>query len=287
MANPTDTKTNKKRKTRYRTIWISDTHLGSYGAGAAAVLDFLQHTESEMLYLVGDIIDGWQLQKRWYWPQQHNTVIHQILQKAKKGTQVYYIPGNHDEMMRQFIGLRFGDITIHEDMIHTTATGKKLWVVHGDLFDNVIQHWRWLAYIGDRFYVILLASNRLINAISRFFHLPYWSFSQYLKHKVKSAVSYISAFENALETEAKRRGAVGVVCGHIHKPLLKTSEAGFIYANDGDWVESLTALVEHHDGRLEIIAWKENMADKQKSAGSEGKVRKVGRRLRLIRKRAA
>ena len=258
----TDKLPSKKRKGKYRAIFISDTHLGSHGAQAAALLRFLGSTESEMLYLVGDIIDGWQLQKRWYWPPKHNTVIQRILRKAK-GTQVYYIPGNHDEMMRQFIGLSFGDIMIREDMMHTTADGRHLWVVHGDLFDNVIQHWRWLAYIGDQFYVILLASNRYVNAIRRLFNLPYWSFSQYLKHKVKSAMSYMSAFETALETDAKRRKATGVVCGHIHKPVLRVSAAGFIYANTGDWVESLTALVEHYDGRLEIIGWKEKEAVRQ------------------------
>ena len=273
-----------KGKQKYRTIWISDTHLGSYGVRADALLDFLQCTQSDMLYLVGDIIDGWQLRKRWYWPPQHNTVIQRILRIATRGTRVYYIPGNHDDMMRQFIGLSFGDITIHADRIHTTADGKKLWVVHGDLFDNVIQHWPWLAYIGGQFYVMLLVSNRFINAIQRFFNLPYWSFSQYLKHKVKSAVSHLSAFENALETEAKRQNATGVVCGHIHKPRLNVKH-GFIYANDGDWVESMTALVEHFDGRLEIIAWKQVWAAKQ--AQKRADRRAARRRGRLAKKQAA
>lgn len=284
MITALDTKAARRGKQHYRTIWISDTHLGSYGVRADALLDFLQATESETLYLVGDIIDGWRLRKRWYWPQQHNTVIQRILGKAKRGTRVYYIPGNHDDMMRQFIGLSFGDITIYEDMVHITADGKKLWVVHGDLFDNVIQHWPWLAYIGDQFYVVLRAVNRYVNAIQRLLNLPYWSFSQYLKHKVKSAVSYISAFENALETEARRHGAIGVVCGHIHKPHLKTNANGFIYANDGDWVESMTALVEHFNGRLEIVKWKDPRATRAERRAEKQRARLA---KKLAKKKAA
>ena len=239
---------------KFRTIWISDTHLGTKGAKAEELLHFLKYTQSERLYLVGDIVDGWQLKNGWYWPQTHNDVIQKLLRKARHGTKVYYIPGNHDEAARQFLGLSFGGVKIRDSHIHKTADGKRLWVVHGDLFDNVIQHARWVAYIGDYAYVFLLFVNRWLNAIRRWFNLPYWSFSQYLKLKVKVAVSFISAFETAMTTETKRRKCHGVVCGHIHKAEMREVD-GILYLNDGDWVESMTALVEHHDGRLEILNW--------------------------------
>ena len=236
----------------YRAIWISDTHLGTPGAKVDELLHFLNNTRSESLYLVGDIIDGWQLKKRFFWPQKHNDVVQKILRKARNGTKVIYIPGNHDEVAREYVDYSFGEIEIHMDYIHHTPNGEKLWVVHGDLFDNVIQHARWLAYMGDRAYVMLLRVNRLFNRIRQFLNLPYWSFSQYLKQKVKSAVSFISAFETAMVTEAKRRNCVGVICGHIHKPEIREID-GIRYYNDGDWVESITALVEHFDGSFEIL----------------------------------
>ena len=238
----------------YRTIWISDTHLGTPGAQVKALLHFLKYTHSETLYLVGDIVDGWQLKKRFYWPQEHNDVVQKLLRKARNGTRVIYIPGNHDEAARHYLGVNFGDIAIKQDDIHETADGKRLWVVHGDLFDNVIQHARWLAYLGDRAYTLLLRLNRLLNGIRNLLNMPYWSLSQYLKHRVKSAISFISAFETAMLTETRRRRCDGVVCGHIHKPEMREVD-GVLYANDGDWVESLSALVEHHDGRLELLDW--------------------------------
>lgn len=238
----------------YRTIWISDTHLGTQGSRAEELLHFLKNTRSETLYLVGDIVDGWQLKKRFFWPQEHNDVIQKLLRKARHGTRVIYIPGNHDEAARHYLGFNFGEIAIKEDVIHETANGKRLWVVHGDLFDGVIQHARWLAYVGDRAYTLLLKLNRVVNRIRILLNMPYWSLSQYLKHRVKSAVSFISAFEKAMLTETRRRGCDGVVCGHIHKPEMREVD-GLIYANDGDWVESLSALVEHYDGTLELIDW--------------------------------
>lgn len=238
----------------YRTIWISDIHLGSKGSQSEHLLEFLKYNDSEYLYLVGDIIDGWRLTKKWYWPQSHNDVIQKILRKARKGTKVFYIPGNHDEGSRSFIGLTFGDIKIRNQAFHLTAKEKKLWVVHGDMFDHVIQHARWLAYIGDSAYTFLLCINKWFNDLRRFFNLPYWSLSQYLKLKVKKAVSFINAFETLMVKEAHRRECDGVVCGHIHKSELKEIN-NLIYANDGDWVESLTALVEHKDGELEIVNW--------------------------------
>ena len=255
----------------FRTIWISDTHLGTSGARATELLHFLKYTRSDTLYLVGDIIDGWQLRKKWYWPQPHNDVIQKILRKARHGTKVVYIPGNHDEAAREFIGLTFGEIEILEDAVHINPKGERFWVVHGDLFDNVIQHARWLAYLGDTAYVLLLKINHWLNTVRRLFNMPYWSFSQYLKHKVKHAVSFISAFETAMVREARRRDCAGVICGHIHKPEIRPVD-DVLYCNTGDWVESISALVEHKDGRLELLHWSEMM---QVSIASRDKVSKM------------
>ena len=243
-----------KNELNFRTIWISDVHLGTPGCQANYLLDFLKTHESETLYLVGDILDGWHLKKGWYWPQTHNDVVQKILRKGRKGTRVVFIPGNHDESVRQFIGLSFGEIEVHEDAIHTLANGKRLWVTHGDLFDGVMQHARWLAYVGDSAYTVILKLNRWFNAIRVRMGLPYWSLSQYLKHQVKNAVNFISAFEHVMTEEARRRDCDGVVCGHIHKAEIREIN-GTLYANDGDWVESLTALVEDFDGNLKIIHW--------------------------------
>jgi len=242
----------------YRAIWISDIHLGTPGAQAEFLLHFLKHTRSEYLYLVGDIVDGWQLKRRWHWPQAHNDVVQKILRKARHGTKVYFIPGNHDEAAREYVGMKFGEIWIKRDHVHETKLGLKLWVVHGDLFDHVIQHARWLAYVGDHAYGVLLKLNRLLNKIRNWLNLPYWSLSQYLKLRVKSAVSFISAFEHVMVTETRRRNCDGIVCGHIHKPELRYID-DILYANDGDWVESISALVEHTDGKLELVDWHKNL----------------------------
>ena len=239
---------------RFRAIWISDTHLGTTGCQAARLLEFLRRTESDYLYLVGDIIDGWQLRRRWYWHQSHNDVVQKILRKARKGTEVIYIPGNHDEAAGHFLDLAFGGITIRREEIHRTALGLRLLVIHGDLFDGVVQHAKWLAYLGDRLYTLTLRLNHHFNALRARLGLPYWSLAQFLKHKVKNAVSYISAFEEALAAEARSRGFDGVVCGHIHKAEIREID-GILYCNDGDWVESLTALVETTAGELKIVHW--------------------------------
>ncbi len=237
---------------RFRTVWISDIHLGTPGCRAEALLDFLKHTECETLFLVGDIIDGWQLRRSWFWPQAHNDVVQKLLRKARKGTRVIFVPGNHDEFARRYVGHEFGGIEVAEDWVHVTADGRRLWVTHGDLFDGVVQCARWLAHVGDRLYGITLRLNRHLNSLRARMGLPYWSLSGYLKQKVKRAVSYVGEFEAAVAREARRRGVHGVVCGHIHHAELREID-GILYANDGDWVESLTALVEHVDGRLEII----------------------------------
>ena len=235
-----------------RTVWISDLHLGTPGCQAAALLDFLREVECETLYLVGDIIDGWQLRRSWYWPQSHNDVVQKLLRKARKGTRVVFVPGNHDEFARRYVELNFGGVEVVEDCMHVTADGRRLWITHGDLFDGVVQCARWLAIVGDIAYEFTLKVNRWFNRARARIGLPYWSLSKYLKAKVKRAVSYVGDFESAVAHEARRRGADGVVCGHIHHAEMREID-GVLYCNDGDWVESLTALVEHPDGRLEII----------------------------------
>jgi len=249
-------------KLRFRSIWISDLHLGSPACQADRLLDFLRHTDSERLYLVGDIIDGWQLRRRWFWPQAHNDVVQKILRKARKGTNVVYIPGNHDSFGRHFLEHSFGGIELRDEAVHVTADGRRLLVVHGDLFDGVIQYAKWLAFVGDRLYLITLELNRWFNALRARLGFRYWSLSQFLKHKVKNAVNYISDFEIAVAQEARRRGVDGVVCGHIHKAEMRTI-GGVLYCNDGDWVESLTALVEDSRGQLSLLHWKqiEDLAD--------------------------
>jgi UDP-2,3-diacylglucosamine pyrophosphatase LpxH len=239
---------------RVRTVWISDVHLGTPGCRADALLQFLKHVDCEQLYLVGDIIDGWQLRRSWYWPQAHNDVVQKLLRKARKGTRVVFVPGNHDEFARRYVEHSFGGVEVVDDCVHTTADGRRLWITHGDLFDGVVQCARWLAYVGDNLYGFALKLNRWFNSARARLGLPYWSLSKYLKLKVKRAVSYVSDFEMAVAREARRRGVDGVVCGHIHHAEMRTID-GVLYCNDGDWVESLTALVEHADGTLELVDW--------------------------------
>jgi UDP-2,3-diacylglucosamine pyrophosphatase LpxH len=242
-------------------VWISDLHLGTAGCKAEFLLDFLDHNEAETLYLVGDIVDGWQLRKHWHWPRAHNDVIQRVLRKARDGTRVVFVPGNHDEFARQFIGYAFGDIEILDEDVHVTADGRRLLILHGDQFDGVIQHSKWLAHMGDTLYQFALWLNHYFNRMRHRLGLHYWSLSQYLKHKVKNAVAFISDFEHALAGEARRRGLDGVVCGHIHKAELRDIE-GVLYCNDGDWVESLSALVEDHTGRLQLVDWAATLAER-------------------------
>jgi UDP-2,3-diacylglucosamine pyrophosphatase LpxH len=250
---------------RVRSVWISDLHLGTPGCQAHALLDFLREVECEHLFLVGDIVDGWQLRRHWYWPQAHNDVVQKILRKARKGTRVVFIPGNHDEFARRYAGHEFGGIHVAEDWLHETADGRTLWITHGDLFDGVVQCAKWLAHVGDTLYEFTLRLNRHLNSLRARLGLPYWSLSRYLKLKVKRAVSYVGDFEAAVAREARRRGAHGVVCGHIHHAELREID-GVLYANDGDWVESLTALVEHADGRLELIDWSDRATAARRAA---------------------
>ena len=243
----------------FRTIWISDVHLGTRGCKAEFLLDFLRHTESEYLYLVGDIVDGWRLRRSWYWAQSHNDVIQKVLRKARKGTKVIYVPGNHDEWLRDYTELQLGGVWLLDEVVHVTVDGRKLLVVHGDAFDGVVRYAKWLALLGDWAYNLVLQLNHYFNLIRRRFGYPYWSLSAYLKGRVKNAVEFVSNFADAIVDEAKKRGVDGVVCGHIHQPDIRDI-SGVLYANDGDWVESCTALVEHDDGRLEILHWIESRA---------------------------
>ena len=253
-SEPHDDEDSPAGRTRLRAIFISDLHIGTPGFQAEALLDFLKNNPSDILYLVGDIVDGWQLRRRWFWPQSHNDVVQKLLRRARKGCRVIYVPGNHDEFARHFVGHAFGGVEVVHETVHTTATGLKLWVIHGDHFDGVIQCAKWLAYVGDWLYEFTLKLNRYLNSWRARMGLGYWSLSAYLKLKVKKAVNFISDFEVAVAQEAKRRGYDGAVCGHIHHAEIRDVN-GILYCNDGDWVESRTALVEHMDGRLEIVHW--------------------------------
>jgi len=240
----------------YRSIWISDVHLGTRGCKAEFLLDFLKNTESEFLYLTGDMIDGWRLKRSWYWPQAHNDVVQKLLRKARKGCRVIYVPGNHDEFARGYTDFNFGEVEVLHEAIHTTADGRKFLVMHGDQFDGVVKYAKWLAHLGDHAYTLALGLNHWFNWVRRKLGYPYWSLSAYLKNRVKNAVQFIADFEEAMAEVARHRGVQGVICGHIHHAELR--QLGDIwYGNDGDWVESCTALVEHFDGRLEIIRWAE------------------------------
>ena len=241
-------------KRRYRAVWISDIHLGTSGCNAELLTDFLRTIECETLYLVGDIIDGWRLKKGWFWPDSHNEVLRRILKMAHRGTRVVFIAGNHDEMLRDYAGLTFGGVELVDEAVHITADGRRLLVVHGDAFDTVVVHARWLALLGDTAYELLLKINTVLNRARRALGLPYWSLSAYLKRKVKNAVLYVGKFEEAVARVARQRGFAGVVCGHIHCAEIR--EIGEVtYYNDGDWVESCTALAEDAEGQIAIIDW--------------------------------
>ena len=244
---------------RYRTIWISDLHLGTRGCKAGFLVDFLRCNDADTIYLVGDIIDGWRLKKSWYWPQTHNDVVQKVVRKVRKGARVIYIPGNHDEWLRDYALLQFGGVEVADEAIHVTADGRRLLVIHGDVFDAVVKHARWLAVLGDGAYTAALWLNRHFNIVRRRLGYQYWSLSAYLKHRVKNAVQYMTAFADAVADEAVRREVDGVVCGHIHHAEIREI-GGVLYCNDGDWVESCTALVEHFDGTLELINWIERWA---------------------------
>ena len=252
--------------TRYRALFISDVHLGTRGCQAGMLLDFLRSYDAETIYLVGDIVDGWQLKGGWYWPQTHNDVVQKLLRKARKGARMVYIPGNHDEFLRGFPGHHFGGIEVIEQTIHVGADGKRYLVIHGDAFDVVVRHAKWLAFLGDWAYVAALGVNTWLNAVRRRLGLSYWSLSAWAKLKVKNAVSFIGHFEETLAKEARRLDCDGVICGHIHHATLRDLH-GVAYMNSGDWVESCTAIIEHFDGRFEIVRWSDLA---RQAAGADG-----------------
>ena len=249
------------RPTRsHRTIFISDTHLGTRGCKAEALADFLAHNECGTLFLVGDIVDGWQLKRRWYWNDAQSRVVAEILAKIDNGTRVIFVPGNHDEFARDYAGRQFfaregfAGIEVAGETVHETADGKRLLVLHGDRYDGVIATAKWLAHAGDWAYGVALRWNDILFKVRKELGLPYWSLSAWLKHKVKNAVEYISRFDEAVAEEAARRGVDGVVCGHIHHAEIRQI-GSVLYLNDGDWVESCSALVEDARGNLEILRW--------------------------------
>jgi UDP-2,3-diacylglucosamine pyrophosphatase LpxH len=238
----------------FRTLFISDVHLGSKPAKAEFLIDFLRHHEAETIYLVGDIVDGWRLRRSWHWPQTHNDVVQKLLRQARKGTNIIYIAGNHDEFLRMFQGVHFGGIVVADRAIHEAADGKRYLVIHGDQFDTIVHNARWLAYLGDKAYDMAIIVNRVVSRARRLFGMPYWSFSSWAKVKVKKAVNFIGAFQDVLTEEARRSDVDGVICGHIHHAVIE--DFGDVrYINTGDWVESCTAVVEHFDGSMEILWW--------------------------------
>jgi UDP-2,3-diacylglucosamine pyrophosphatase LpxH len=244
---------------QFRAIFLSDIHLGTRGAQGEFLLDFLTHTSSNYLYLVGDILDLWKMKNGWYWPRVNNDIVRLVFHKAQNGTRVIYVPGNHDDLLRDLAGSEFNGIHIRQEAIHETADGKKMLVLHGDEFDSIVKHNRWLAIIGSGAYEMLLVANRWINSLRRQGGFPYWSLSAYVKHRVKNAVQFISSFERVVTLEASRRKVDGLICGHIHKAAVE-KVGNVLYANSGDWVESCTALVEDAAGGLQIVRWADDSA---------------------------
>lgn len=243
---------------KIKTIFFSDVHLGSKFANTNGLLQFLSRVKKqntpEKIYIVGDFIDGWKLKRNWHWNNESTLIIRKILSLLKKGSSVYYVAGNHDEFLRKFTDdyhiLQLGDIHFGNEFIHQTVNGKNLLVVHGDLFDMVVKYARWLCWIGDIGYEILLWTNKIVNCFSKLFSRRHWSLSKTIKRNVKKAVNYVSDFEQCLTKYGKEKNCDGCVCGHIHSADLKVLKDGFLYINTGDWVESSTAIIEYEDGEL-------------------------------------
>ncbi|MGH6760196.1 MAG: UDP-2,3-diacylglucosamine diphosphatase [Phyllobacterium sp.] len=245
---------------QFRTLFISDLHLGSKGAKADFLLDFLRLHDADTIYLVGDIVDGWRLRRSWHWPQEHNDVIQKLLRKSRKGVRIFYIAGNHDEFIRDFQGTHFGGIEVMDRAMHETADGRKFLVIHGDQFDVVVRNAKFLAHLGDWAYSTALYVNTVMNRVRRLMGLPYWSFSAWAKFRVKKAVNFIGSFQAVVSEEAQRMGADGVICGHIHHAAMEQI-GGVQYINTGDWVESCTAIAEHQNGTFELISWTHRISD--------------------------
>jgi UDP-2,3-diacylglucosamine pyrophosphatase LpxH len=255
-----------------RTLFLSDIHLGTSGCQADILLEFLKRYDADTIYLVGDIVDGWRLRKGWYWPQAHNDVVQKLLRKVRKSTRVVYLPGNHDEFFRDYLGSNFGGIEIVDQCVHTTADGRRYLVIHGDRFDVVVVNARWLAHLGDWAYDTAIAINTLVSFIRRKLGLPYWSLSAWAKLKVKTAVNYVGDFERYLSNEARKEDADGVICGHIHHAVIRDLD-GIRYINTGDWVESCTAVIEHPSGELELIRFAEMLVEEAGALQSTARLR--------------
>ena len=242
---------------RVRTIFLSDIHLGTRACQAERLLGFLKAYDSDRLYLVGDIVDFWAMRSRGvYWSAAQNTLVQKILKRARHHVQVVFVPGNHDEAAREHVGTSFGNIGVVHDAVHVTADGKRYLVMHGDEFDQVTRYARWVALLGDHAYAFVVRLNLALSWLRRTLGIPgYWSLAGYAKRRVKTAVDFVFGFEEAVARHARDRGVDGVICGHIHKPKIVEHESGALYINTGDWVENMTALVEHQDGRLELIYW--------------------------------
>jgi UDP-2,3-diacylglucosamine pyrophosphatase LpxH len=241
-------------KLHLRALFISDIHLGTRTAQAERLLELLRSCEADVIYLVGDIVDFWKIKRGPHWPQAHNDVLQKLMRKVRKGARLVVVPGNHDEALRDYAGMQFGGVEIRRDVVHTTALGRRYIVMHGDEFDVVVRTAKWLALLGDRGYEFALWLNHPLNWLRRHFGLGYWSLSAYLKYRVKKAVAFIGAFEEAVAAEARRRGVDGVICGHIHHASDRTFH-GTHYLNCGDWVESCTAVVETRQGELRVVRW--------------------------------
>jgi UDP-2,3-diacylglucosamine pyrophosphatase LpxH len=254
--------------THYRSIFISDVHLGTKSCQAEKLLEFLRDTESEYLYLVGDIVDCWYMTKNLYWPQSHNDVIQKILRKGRKGTEIVYIPGNHDEIMRNFTDHFFGNIILVDQYTYIDSKGNPILVIHGDQFDVVIRKAKWLAHLGSGAYDLAISANGLVNWFRRLLRRPYWSLSAWAKQRVKSAVNFIGEYETTLANYARTQEVDGIICGHIHSANISEFD-GIAYMNCGDWVESCTALVETYDGEWRIIRWAETENNVASSAISD------------------
>ena len=259
---------------RVRTLFLSDMHLGTKGCQAALLLEFLRDYDADEIYLVGDIVDGWQLKSGWYWPQSHNDVIQKLLRKVRKGSTLIYVPGNHDEFLRDYIGMTFGGIEVADQRLHVAADGKRYLVIHGDQFDMVVRHSKWLAHLGDWAYTTALSVNTVVNRVRRRLGLAYWSLSAWAKLKVKNAVNFIGQFETFLATEARRQGADGVICGHIHHAAHRDID-GLTYLNTGDWVESCTGIVEHYDGRMEVLHYPAMLRERRAAESFEPDIRRA------------
>lgn len=240
----------------YPSIWLSDIHLGCIDCKAEFLLQFLDSVECERIFLVGDIVDFWALKRRMHWPESHNQVLNTLLKKAQQGTEVIYLPGNHDELMKPYEALLFGSIKIHNEYLYRTLSGKTLLMLHGDKYDNQVCFGKWQAKLGDLLYDVLLWLNRNQHKIRNWFGLPYWSMASYIKSKVKKANEAIARYRSAAIEDAKQQGADGIICGHIHHPQL-CIEQGIVYCNDGDWIENCTTMVETKEGNLRLLKWRD------------------------------